>query len=150
MSHWWWSSQRKPLHMIQRRHPPAASPSPSRPATRCCWTPPGPPHPHSRSGYLSLTLTKSSSTWKIVNYHYQAQYFETFGGWHTYLAELLLISTTLRLTLELPPKFGIKEEKSGHWKLERELKKFSMKLENRYEGSGAHSVDEIRQRIIKY
>ena len=81
MSHWWWSSQRKPLHMIQWRHPLAASPSPSRPATRCCWTPPGPPHQHSRSGYLSLTLTKSSSTWKIVNYHYQAQYFETFGGW---------------------------------------------------------------------
>ena len=66
------------------------------------------------------------------------------------MAELLLISTTLRLTLELPPKFGIKAEKSGHWKLEREPKRFSMKLENRFEGSGAHSVDEVRQRMIKY
>ena len=68
----------------------------------------------------------------------------------TYLAELLLISMTLRVTLELPPKFGIKEEKSGQWKLEKELKKFSKKLEKSLEGAGAHKVEEKRHRIIKY
>ena len=68
----------------------------------------------------------------------------------TYLAELLLISMTLRVTLELPPKFGIKEEKSGHWKLDRELKKFCMILEKSLEGAGAHKVEEKRQRIIIY
>ena len=54
------------------------------------------------------------------------------------------------MTLELPPKFGIKEEKSGQWKLEKELKKFSKKLEKSLEGAGAHKVEENRQRIIKY
>ena len=67
----------------------------------------------------------------------------------TYLAELLLISMTLRLTLELPPKFGIKEEKSGHLKLDRELKRFSIKVEKSLEGAGAHKVEEHRQRIMK-
>ena len=68
----------------------------------------------------------------------------------TYLAELLLISMTSRVTLELPPKFGIKEEKSGHLKLEKELKRFSIKVEKSLEGAGAQKVEEMRQRIIRY